>query len=225
MTHTGRSSTTKVSTVRGRRLPLLLCAALLLPMQAMASDLYVSDNLRVGVRDSAEESANTLTVITSGSQVELLDRSGSYIKVRTGNGVEGWVKSAYFSKNKPSRLLLAETQAQLRKMEKDLNELRSNKGQNNAIPDAQLVELKAEISQLKSREADLQQQLQEMSENGVFAADSTSSSINLREILNANSKLLLSSIGTLLVCLCLGFLVGVSWHRRQVTKRLGGLTL
>lgn len=222
MTQTGRSSQTMISsTIRHRRRLFAACLMLMLPLAGWADSLYVSDNLRVGVRDSAERNASTLTVITSGSKVELLERSGSFIKIRTSNGVEGWVKSAYFSKKKPSRLLLRETKNKLRQVESELEELRSSNNQN----DPQLMQLKAEVSRLKSREIDLQQQLQQTQHSGTSSASNQSASISLRDLMSNNSRLLLSSVATLLVFLCMGFLIGVSWHKRQVTKRLGGLTL
>ncbi|MDH5302008.1 MAG: TIGR04211 family SH3 domain-containing protein [Gammaproteobacteria bacterium] len=219
----GHCSKTFHWTSPAHRVVWLLCLLMMLPISAQAQTVYVSDNLRVGVRDSAGDDANTLTIISSGSQVEILERRGSFSKVRTSNGIEGWVRSVYFESDKPARVLLSETKAKLRQLENELNQLKATKA-----PGAQPSEQSNdEINQLKAHEEELLQQLKEAQQaNADGASGGIPADASLRDLFaSSNSKLLLTSVGTLMVFLCMGFLIGVSWHKRQVTKRLGGLSL
>jgi SH3 domain protein len=187
-----------------------LCLLLSFPVISHAEELFVSDNLRVGVRDAANKKATTLTVVRSGNQVTVLKRKGSYIKIRTKSGVEGWVKSAYFSSKKPARALLEDVRSELKARTAELAELKSAGPKNGA----QLTKLQGEVSTLAAEKQSLQQQLtQSQQQNQSLRSQSNTGAIGS------------STTGALLFFLCLGFLFGISWYKRQVTKRLGGLSL
>lgn len=53
---------------------------------------YVNDSLRIGVRAEPNTSVAPQNVVITGMQLEVLEREGSYIKIRSDDGVEGWIK-------------------------------------------------------------------------------------------------------------------------------------
>ncbi len=67
-----------------------------LPQGAFAAK-YVSDVLWVSLRDAASDGANSLSVLKSGTKLEVLDENEveGYLHVKTSSGKEGWIKSRY----------------------------------------------------------------------------------------------------------------------------------
>jgi hypothetical protein len=53
----------------------------------------------LNVRATPESGDNVISVAAGGEVVSLLGRNGGWIKVRQGNGVEGWVGSSYLASN------------------------------------------------------------------------------------------------------------------------------
>ncbi len=182
---------------------------------AGAETLYVADLLRVGVRAEPNSGNPSLTIVTTGTALEVIQRRGGYYKVKTPSGVEGWVKSAYLSKTKPAAAKLRESQSRLSQMEKTLQQMQAS---GHSASDAKTEELRATLAQVEEEKAQLSQQLARLQDHdgeapvfGLSVEDSSQRFYWLG--------------GGLMFLLSLGFLLGVSWHRHQVTKRLGGLSL
>jgi SH3 domain protein len=87
---------------------------------AAAETAYVTDLLRLGISESP--SAKAFDSLVSGAELEVLERSGNYARVRLDDGREGWVKSAYIVTEKPARLRLAEAEASLTSLRRQLSE-------------------------------------------------------------------------------------------------------
>ena len=73
-------------------LPFLICAT------AAATDLYsvVSDS-EVPVRSSQGTASKVLTLLQNEETVTALEDAGSWIKIRTATGNEGWMLKQYLS--------------------------------------------------------------------------------------------------------------------------------
>jgi len=199
----------------------LIC---ILPLSAAAETLYVSDTLRVGIRAEPNSKVPSLTVAKSGTKLELISKKGSYAKVRTASGIEGWVKSAYLSKNKPYLTKWKEAKSQLNTLESKIKELENAKSSSNAEENNQL---KQTISDLEKDNQALLEQVQSLKTrsanlNNIKKSDNNELTLNLKE---SSSNLIYIALGVITVILVLGFLFGVSWHKKQVTKRLGGLSI
>ncbi|HEB59462.1 MAG TPA: TIGR04211 family SH3 domain-containing protein [Gammaproteobacteria bacterium] len=111
--------------------PAVFCLLLvmLLPMLAGAETLYISDNLRVGVRTEPNSRQPPVNVVTTGQRLEVLERRDGFLHIRTDGGVEGWIKEIYAVAEQPAaqRLLAlekthAETLAEKEKLESALRE-------------------------------------------------------------------------------------------------------
>ncbi|MGE0079719.1 MAG: TIGR04211 family SH3 domain-containing protein [Thiohalomonadaceae bacterium] len=96
----------------------MLAALVVLP--ALAETAYVDDTLRVGVRRNANSSETPLTVVTSGARLEVLERGERYWRVRTDDGVEGWVAASYVTTHPPARAQLEELQAENARLKAEL---------------------------------------------------------------------------------------------------------
>jgi SH3 domain protein len=95
---------------------LLLCC----PLWAGAETAYVTDILRLGIHQAQDTSDRAFENLVSGSELEVLERIPNFARVRTADGREGWVKSAYLVIEKPAQLRVAEVEAELELMRTDL---------------------------------------------------------------------------------------------------------
>lgn len=194
---------------------------LLLPIYCFADTYYVDDTLRVGIRADASNDGPSIAVVTTGTKLELLERQGAYSKVVSPAGVEGWVRSAYLSRQKPASLLLSEANSNIKSLEKEINKLRSQ-GSNASAPDPTLQET---IKQLETERDNLAAEMLRLKEEVEETTQQNDTPELITTIANMDATPIYIALGSLVFLLSLGFLFGVSWHKHQVTKRLGGLSL
>ena len=79
---------------------------------ASAETAYVTDMLQLGLHEGERSQGQLLRNLVSGTELEVLDRTRGYARVRTGDGLVGWTKSAYLVDEKPPRLMVAELERQ-----------------------------------------------------------------------------------------------------------------
>ena len=199
---------------------LLAIFACFLPLTSVAETYYVGDTLRVGIRAEPGNSGPSLAVVSTGAKLEVLERNGRYIKIRSPSGIEGWVKSAYLSRQKPSIVLLEEAKERSEQLEQQISYLKkSGTGSSSADPDVQ-----QRMTQLETERDRLQQELVRLKQE-IDSSDGFSGDQGLLDMENVNMTPIYFAIGGFIFILSVGFLFGVGWHRHQVTKRLGGMTL
>jgi hypothetical protein len=107
--------------------------------------LYVSDKLVLNVYSEPEQAGSRVATIETGDVVEELERGESFVRIRLGDGREGWVGSNYLTGDAPAAVQLRELQ-------------RQQKGA------AQAVDKKAaeEIARLKKESESLQAQVKQL---------------------------------------------------------------
>jgi SH3 domain protein len=183
---------------------------LILPTLARAADadvVYVTDELRLGLYRTEETSGRTIKTLISGARLTVLERSLMSIQVRTEEGDEGWVKTAYIVETEPARARLArieaaaeETEARLAAAEEALDASRTQAGQ---LAD-ELAAAERGITELPALRAENATLKEALAEGG------------LRVPLHW-------FIGATLVCLFIGALIGYWLLDRRVRSRFGGL--
>jgi len=102
-----------------------LCLALLLlasTERAVAETVYVTDILRLGIHSVQDTSDAPFQNLVSGTELEVLQRVPNYAEVRTPEGRQGWVKSAFLVVEKPAQLVVAETVRELDLLKQELAE-------------------------------------------------------------------------------------------------------
>ncbi len=191
-----------------------------LPVLGSAETVYVGDTLRVGVRTEPTGVGAVVSVVTTGAKLEVLERRGSQMRVRTPNGVEGWVKGAYLSRAKPASVLVDEASEKIESLKSELEAARKNVPKEdvenrNAILQQKLEHLEGENERLRK-------ELDTMDEKTVSGGiNPLSFKFDLERVETKH----IYWLGSIVFFLSLGFLFGVSWYKNQVSKRLGGLTL
>lgn len=87
---------------------------------AAAETAYVTDILMLGMHRVEDTSDQPFANLVSGTEVEVLERTSSYARVRTREGREGWVRSMFLVSEKPAQARLAELEAQVTALEAGL---------------------------------------------------------------------------------------------------------
>jgi SH3 domain protein len=167
-----------------------------------ADSVYVNDSLRVGVRTEPSNSVAPIGVVTTGMQLEVIQRQDDYVKIRTEQGLEGWIKNSYVVPEPPAMI-------KLQQLQKEYDDLRARVGKHADLiktTETTNKSLSEQIQSLQSENSQLQQALLEEQQRN-------------RESVGTYLWPILSY---LLICV-VGVLIGVIWHRRQAMKRLGGL--
>lgn len=169
---------------------------------AIAADtVYINDMLRVGVRANPNSSEAPLAVLTSGTQVTVLERSDGYMRIRTTDGVEGWINDTYTTTETPPRQQLAQVTQERDQLKAELAKLKAG-GADSAQLTAALNGLREQNAKLRQANADLTARLQG---DGGYAW--------------------LYYVVGLIALFGFGVFLGVRWDKERVAQRFGGLEL
>lgn len=157
----------------------------------VAETRYISDILVVSLRNGPALSYTALRALKTGESFEVLDEQNKFIKVKTSQGLEGWLPKQYTMSSRPNLLLakslkeqiyqLKKENEQLVKIKEDLSHQLSSNGEN-------ILKLKHEMTSKKSTDQTeierLTQELDEINQKySQFVADNNGS-INIKKNLN-----------------------------------------
>lgn len=190
---------------------LLLFSGLLLTTFAWAQETaYVTDILRLGIHRAQDTSDRAFDNLISGTELTVLERVPNYARVRTPDGAEGWVRSAFIVSEKPAQARVAELEAELEALRRETAE--------------------AEASRLEAEE-NIRQMTEELS-GKIEAADAVQDTLARLRQENADYESLLSQyrgsvpvvwvVGALIVAFAGGALAGTWWVDRSIRRRFGG---
>lgn len=101
----------------------LLILLLALPFSAQAENRYVSDHLLITLRTGQGNEYQVLKSLPSGTKLELVEDNGEYSRVRTEDGVEGWVRNQYLIDAPIARDQLTVAQQKLEKLQETRKQL------------------------------------------------------------------------------------------------------
>lgn len=188
-------------------------AALLLPLLATAETAYVTDNLRLGLHRAEDTSDRAFRTLDSGQELEIVSRDRNYAQVTLPDGTRGYVKAAYLVDEKPAKLIVAETQAEVDRLEAELEELRRQF----AGPAETISSLERELATLQAQAEASAAQVAELSEENADMRD--------RQSLMQYS-LPLKWVGIAIVaCLIGGFVLALRWVDKRSRARHGGIRI
>ena len=194
-----------------RKIWLALALLPLLPSAVCAQTAYVTDILRLNVYATPDFSGSPTRTLMSGDAFEVLLRERLATQIQLSDGSTGYVRSAYIVDEKPARLIVAETQAEVDRLTAELADLRSafeDPAAEISALNQRITTLSADVDARAERVSELESELQSMSR----AAERYSNSVPLTW-----------SLGALLVALVGGFLGGLKYIDNQIRKRHGGI--
>ena len=192
---------------------LVVGVSLLLPMLVAAETAYVTDNLRLGLHRAEDTSDRAFQTLDSGQELEILSRDRNYAHVTLPDGTRGYVKAAYLVDEKPAKLIVAETQAEVARLEAELAELRRQF----AGPAETISELEHELASLQARaDSSAAQVLQLEDENAELRQRQSQMQYSLP----------LKWVGIAIVaCLIGGILLALWWVDKRSRARHGGVRI
>jgi SH3 domain protein len=184
-----------------------LLLSFMLTTIAFAETVYVDDNLRVGVRPEPDNSYSPISVVVSGMVLEVIERKGSFIRIRTPSGVEGWVSNSYVTKKKPAQILVDEYKEQQKELE------------------SKIQTLTGQVEQLSQERNNLQHSVQELERENTELKDRMDENSRLESLLSGSATPWWQNLIILLLLVTAAFVGGVFWYRRHLAKKLGGLSI
>jgi hypothetical protein len=145
--------------------------------------------------------------------LEVLSRTQYYANVQLPDGTRGYVKAGFLVSDKPAKLIVAETQAEVDRLTSELEETR----QAFAAPAATIDRLRAQNADLEGRLATSEAAAAELAEQNT--------ELRARQ---AEDRLLVPLQwvgGVAAVCLIGGLLFGFWWTDHRSRKRHGGIRI
>lgn len=121
---------------------------------------YVTDQFEITLRSGKSTTHNILKMLPSGTRLEILDtdKKAGYSRVKTGDGVEGWVLNRYLMDTPSARERLADAEQKAARLELENNKL---KGERNETEVARQTAEKA-VKRLETENQKLNQELTEL---------------------------------------------------------------
>lgn len=107
-----------ILTVQG---PESVCAE-----QDAAKIRYVSDFLKINVRDRIDKPFAVVTTVQSDDQVQLLEEKDNYWKILTPDGNEGWIAKHYLISDPPKSSVIKQLREENKNLKLQLSSLTAN---------------------------------------------------------------------------------------------------
>jgi SH3 domain protein len=192
---------------------LLIGVLVFLPLIAAGETGYVTDRLILGLHQAADTSDRAFRSLESGQEFEVLSRDRLYAHIQLPDGAQGYVKAAYIVYEKPAKLIVSQTQAEVERLAGELNAARAAF----AEPAATIDRLESEI---ETRQSEL-----ETSRARVEALEQENTSYRERAERYQYSLPVNWVGGAIGLCLIVGFLAGLWWVDHRSRKRHGGIRI
>ena len=153
---------------------IFFITAFILPVSVssvLAETRYVSDRLIVSVRDGQDPNAAVLGYIETGTPVDILEEKENLLKIRTKDGIEGWVRAQYIVSEKPKALIVENMKNEITALNKEIEALKNNQDSASNMLSESKKMYQEKIEELK----------EEVSINQKFAAKAKSDFIQLNK--------------------------------------------
>lgn len=111
---------------------------LLASLSAQAQTYYITDKVLVGVYEEADAESALLTTLPTGTPLEVIEHSGSFVNVRSPDGSSGWIENTYMIEHKPAQLVVLELTDQQKQADEQL-----------ALAQAELRAIQEQVDKLK----------------------------------------------------------------------------
>lgn len=106
---------------------LLLIIPVGFVVAAHADTQYVSDMLVLIIRDNPAKDANILGSLQTADPVEVLEASDRFMRIRTQEGLEGWVQKNFITPGKPKAIIIKEMKNEISQLKAKIEEFENNR--------------------------------------------------------------------------------------------------
>ena len=118
-----------------------------------ADTRYVSDRLIISVRDGQHQNAAVLGYLETGAPVEILEEKEDFLRIRTEDGIEGWVRTQYLVSEKPKILIIENLKNEIETLNKEIQTIKNEQdsasntlSQSKNMYQEKIEELKEEVN-------------------------------------------------------------------------------
>jgi SH3 domain protein len=224
---------------------IILFAVLLITGNAQAA--FVSDRLFLGIYPLPDATTTPLKMLPSGSEVKVLEEQADFVRIKTADGDEGWVRAEFIGNRAPASVTIKQVTAQRDQLQAQLNAM-SVTEQTVSRLQRQLAEANETIKGLRREmqgeqvaaaeqtaqlEASQQDQITELQQKLVTTEGQVASlqaeTKTLKDKIRAaggNTEDTLVEIAwvliSMLLCLIIGAVLGANWLAQRVRKRFNG---
>lgn len=179
----------------------------LVSLPATADTVYIKERLSASIRADQAPDAAVVGRVQTGTGLELLEQGDVYAKVRTADGVEGWVAKNLVTTDKPAamRILAAETRLKAAR--------------------AQAADLAKQVSSLreKLKAAEAAAAAKTPASEAPQPAPGPAPAVEGGKIASAQLLPDLLWFAISFAMLVTGFVIGVIWLREKTRRKLGGM--
>lgn len=227
---------------------LLILLSALTGSIACADDMYVTDQLLVGIYPDRSLAGSPVTLLKSGARLEIVQRDGQVVEVKTSDNKTGWLKASYLTLEPPA-------QSQLAKHKKKIEDLNArikrqwtkaaNAENNLKKVEAENLKLQQQLEQLtkqtasgKNQSVELKQQLQQMQNERKELTGQLEQLGNERDTLASSNAELSSELESIeggdrwkwftaafVITFIIGLIVGIALLDKIHRKRHGGFRI
>ncbi len=96
------------------------------PINSVFADTrYVSDRIIISVRDGQDQNAAVLGYLETAAPVEILEEKGDFLRIRTEDGIEGWVRTQYIVSEKPKALIIDDLKNEIEALNKEIKTIKN----------------------------------------------------------------------------------------------------
>ena len=191
-------------------LPLLAATSMV-----HAETLYVIETVVVNVNSAPDAAGERVGTIKSGDAVEVIERQNDQIHVHLANGTEGWVRKSYLATEEPLQKRLAERTAETDKLKQDVARL-----------EGQLAAAKVAPGSRAAPTAPDTRPAQETTESNTPAEPGTHEPPYFMTPPDTPAHPVWHwALGSFVVALGLGFVLGWQMLDRRIRRKYGGLRI
>ena len=144
---------------------LVLLALYVIVPPAVADTRYVGDQLIITLRQGKSTKHKILKTLETGTPIEVLEEDGSYFKVRTTDGVEGYVLRQYVSSNPPKTQRIEELEMLNSSLQKKISNLKETKSNLEMQLKTIQESYNQKFSEITAKSADMEQNLEQTLNN------------------------------------------------------------
>jgi len=174
---------------------------------------YVTDILRLGIHQAEDTSDRPFQNLVSGTPLTILERRPNFARVRTPDGEEGWVKSAYLVTEKPAQLRVAEVEAEIATVRAELEAAKMAR----MAAETEANRISKEVAANESSGDAIRDTLARLQrENSAYE-------VQLERYRGAVPWTW--ALGALVVAFVGGFVVGHWWLDQSIRRRFGGFRI
>jgi SH3 domain protein len=190
-----------------------------------AQKAYISDRLILGLYAQPDPAATPIKSLPSGLQVQILETRDAFVRIRIVDGNEGWARAEFITTEVPAKVQLQQVTRERDQLREQLNA--------QAGGDQQFA---TQLSQARQKIQQLEQQLTDPQGSGEGVEEAFQRAqqkiVELERQLGGKTATnpddniapkILSFLGTLLLSVGLGAMLGVRWLGARVRRRFNGL--